>query len=202
MFCIMTFIKYDVFGPHVGCHVLGWALVILNCCVACFCPSTCLDYGVWFGPITGSQREVFSSWHTSCNSSMNSKLSYVHAHKGDNTLENKWNNALHSELRSIRSVIMALKKLLPVQVPHVGSVFIKHSFIFVRETYITQFCFGSAMHIHDVRSAIDICCTFAYGHQRAYTHLFFRALFCEREGSRKIPTERERGGERAVGGKR
>ena len=30
MFCIMTFIKYDVFGPHVGCHVLGWALVILK----------------------------------------------------------------------------------------------------------------------------------------------------------------------------
>ena len=118
-------------------------------CAACFCSAICLDYGAGFGPITGSQREMFSSWHSSCNSLTNSTHSCAHEYKGDNTLESKWNHVLHSELRNIRSVIMALKKLLLAEVSHVGSVFIQHSFMFVHDTHFTQLCSDMALTAFD-----------------------------------------------------
>ena len=125
----------------------------LNCCAACLCSATCLDHGVGFGPITESRLEEFSSWQLVRHSPTSKLLSYAHENKEDNTLESKWNNALHSELRNIRSIIMVPKRFLLAEASHVGSVFMQHNFMFARDTYIIQSYSVIASRIHN-----EICC--------------------------------------------
>ena len=134
----------------------------LNCCAACLCPATCLDYGVGFGPITGSRLEVFSSRQLFRHSPTSKLLSYAHENKGDNTLESKWNNALHSELRNIRSIIMVPKRLLLAEASHVGSVFIQHNFMFARDTYIIQLYSVIALRIHNALGQTNHASPFSY----------------------------------------
>ena len=129
-----------------------------NYCVSCFCSTICLDCKVGFGPIIGSQRALFSSWQTFCNSLLNSKHWHVHENKGDSKLKNKWNNALHSELRHICSVIIALKRLLLVEVSHFGSVFIRHfCYVCPPNVYLTitfWYCHAHSRRRHHLQDLI------------------------------------------------